>query len=198
MTAEPLPEWFTPPPGGWTADDMDELPPGAPRMELIDGALVLLSPQTKFHAKVMLRLVAALEEVAPEGIDILHEMTMKLGKYQRPEPDVLVYRYEEGDDDRLDWYRATHVPPEDVLIAVEIVSEESQDRDRTTKPLKYAQAGIPHFWRIEPEKNGPAIHVYELDGTRDPRYVPITIARERLKLDVPFPMDIDVRALARR
>lgn len=45
MTAEPLPDWFMPTPGGWTADDMDNLPPGEPRMELIDGALVLLSPR---------------------------------------------------------------------------------------------------------------------------------------------------------
>ncbi|MEV2276017.1 Uma2 family endonuclease [Nocardiopsis sp. NPDC049922] len=198
MTAEPLPAWFTPPPGGWTADDMDHLPPGAPRMELIDGALVLLSPQTGFRSKVMRRLANALEDAVPEGVDVMHEMTMKLGRYQRPEPDLLVYRYEEGDEEHLDWHRMTHVPPVDVLIAVEIVSEESQDRDRTTKPLKYAQAGIPHFWRIEFEDKGPAIHVYELDGVRDPRYVPVTIARERLKLDVPFTIDIDVKALARR
>lgn len=35
MTAESLPDWFYPPPGGWTADDLDHLPPSAPRLELI-------------------------------------------------------------------------------------------------------------------------------------------------------------------
>ncbi|MFV2196280.1 Uma2 family endonuclease [Nocardiopsis sp. LOL_012] len=198
MPAQPLPAWFTPPPGGWTADDMDKLPPGTPRMELIDGAFVLLSPQTGFHTKLMFRLEAALDDAVPPGVDVMHEMTIKLGKHQRPEPDLLVYRFEEGDDEHLNWYAMTHVPTEDVLIVVEIVSEESRDRDRTTKPLKYAQAGIPHFWRVELEDTGPAIHVYELDGTRDPRYVPTTIARERLKLDVPFPIDIDVRELVKR
>ncbi|MFE1167643.1 Uma2 family endonuclease [Nocardiopsis sp. NPDC058789] len=196
--AEPLPDWFLTPPGGWTADDMDRLPPGVPRMELIDGALVLLSPQTRFHSHVMINLAHELQDMAPKCVDVLAEMTMKLGKYQRPEPDILVYEFEEGRDDHLDWYQATHVPPEDVLIAIEIVSPESRERDRTTKPMKYAAAGIPHFWRIEPEETGPAIHVYELDGGRDPRYVPTTIARERLKLDVPFPIDVDVRALAPR
>jgi Uma2 family endonuclease len=193
MTAEPLPAWFMPPPGGWTADHMDNLPPGVPRMELIDGALVLLSPQTKFHSRVMVNLVHDLQAVAPEDVDVLAEMTMKLGRYQRPEPDLVVYR-DRSDGNETD----THVLPEDVLVVVEIVSQESRERDRTTKPLKYAQAGIPHFWRIEREENGPAIHVYELDGTKDPRYVPVTIARERLKLDVPFPIDIDVKALAPR
>ncbi|WP_431890242.1 Uma2 family endonuclease [Nocardiopsis alba] len=195
---EPLPDWFLTPPGGWTADDMDDLPPGAPRMELIDGALVLLSPQTRFHSRVMRYLANALEDAAPKNVDVLAEMTMKLGKHQRPEPDLLVYEFEEGADQHLDWYRAAHVPPEDVLIVIEIVSPESRERDRTTKPMKYAAAGIPHFWRIEPEDEGPAIHVYELDGTTAPRYVPIAIARERLKLDVPFPIDIDVRALTTR
>ncbi|MFJ9557177.1 Uma2 family endonuclease [Nocardiopsis sp. NPDC101807] len=193
MTAEPLPAWFMPPPGGWTADHMDNLPPGVPRMELIDGALVLLSPQTKFHSRVMVNLVHDLQAVAPEDVDVLAEMTMKLGRHQRPEPDLVVYR-DRSDGNETD----THVLPEDVLVVVEIVSQESRERDRTTKPLKYAQAGIPHFWRIEREENGPAIHVYELDGTKDPRYVPVTIARERLKLDVPFPIDIDVKALAPR
>ncbi|GAA1450344.1 Uma2 family endonuclease [Nocardiopsis tropica] len=193
MTAEPLPAWFMPPPGGWTAEHMDNLPPGVPRMELIDGALVLLSPQTKFHSRVMVNLVHDLQAAAPEDVDVLAEMTMKLGRYQRPEPDLVVYR-DRSDGNETD----THVLPEDVLVVVEIVSQESRERDRTTKPLKYAQAGIPHFWRIEREENGPAIHVYELDGTKDPRYVPVTIARERLKLDVPFPIDIDVKALAPR
>jgi len=43
-----LPEWLYPgPDGGWTADDLDALPPDAPRrIELIDGALVLMSPQS--------------------------------------------------------------------------------------------------------------------------------------------------------
>lgn len=163
-------------------------------MELIDGALVLLSPQTKFHGKVMVNLLYVLQQAAPDDIDIMLEMTMKLGKYQRPQPDLIVYR-DRGDDD---WQSDTHIPPEDVLLVVEVVSEESQDRDRTTKPMKYAAAGIPHFWRIEREANGPGIHVYELDGTREPRYVPITIARERLELDVPFTIDIDVKALAGR
>ncbi|AFR06989.1 Uma2 family endonuclease [Nocardiopsis alba] len=193
---EPLPDWFLTPPGGWTADDMDDLPPGAPRMELIDGALVLLSPQNKFHGKVMVNLLIELQRSAPENIDIMHEMTMKLGAYQRPEPDIVVYRFDPESEE--DWRSHSHIPPEDVLIVIEIVSPESRERDRTTKPMKYAAAGIPHFWRIEREDEGPAIHVYELDGTAAPRYVPITIARERLKLDVPFPIDIDVRALDNR
>lgn len=164
-------------------------------MELIDGTLVLLTPQNGFHSRVKMRVAHALEGFVSEGVEVLVGMTMKLGTHQRPEADIIAHR---PSPDEEDHWSDTHVPPEDVLLVVEIVSKESQDRDRTTKPMKYAAAGIPHFWRIEPEATGPAIHVYELDGTREPRYVPITIARERLKLDVPFAMDIDVQALTGR
>ncbi|WP_179811982.1 Uma2 family endonuclease [Nocardiopsis sinuspersici] len=194
MTAEPLPDWFMPPPGGWTADDMDDLPPGVPRMELIDGALIVTPPQTRFHARVMGNLSHALREVSPPGVTADLEITVKLGKRQRPEPDVLVYR-EPEDPHEAD--NRTCCSPDEVLLVVEIVSEESEDRDRVTKPDKYALAGIPHFWRIERERGEPVVHVYELDGIKEPRYIPVTIARERLKLDVPFPVDIDVKALAR-
>ena len=47
--------WPSPPPWGWTADDMDHLPTDGPngepdffkRVELIDGALVFMSPQRR-------------------------------------------------------------------------------------------------------------------------------------------------------
>lgn len=192
MTAEPLPEWFMPPPGGWTADDLDDLPPGTPRLELIDGALIVMSPHTWFHGEAMFELMYALRKTAPPGIAVIHEMTTKLSKYQRPEPDIIVCRRPEEPAQEL--RRRTFVAPEDVLLAVEIVSSESEFRDREVKPRKYAEAGIPHFWRVEDENGKTAIHVYELDETTR-SYVPMAIARDRLKIDRPFPIDIDVQAI---
>lgn len=157
MSAGPLPEWFYPPSGGWTSDDLDRLPPSAPRFELIDGALVMRSPQTSFHSRVMRRLANALEDGAPDGKFVETEMTIKLGRRQRPEPDIVVL--EAPAEATRTWYR-----PEEVVLVVEIVSEESEERDRLTKPLKYAQAGIPHFWRVENENDVPVVHVYELDS----------------------------------
>ncbi|MFE5873565.1 hypothetical protein ACFQ6V_33630, partial [Streptomyces roseifaciens] len=42
-----------PPPGGWTADDLDRLPNLPRHTELIDGSLVFASPQTAFHSQAM-------------------------------------------------------------------------------------------------------------------------------------------------
>ncbi|MEU9142817.1 hypothetical protein [Streptomyces sp. NPDC048349] len=62
------------------------------------------------------------------------------------------------------------------------------------KPFTYAQAGIPHFWRVEDEPAGPAVHVYELD-TVTRSYVATGIHREWLKVSVPFPAAIDLGEL---
>jgi Uma2 family endonuclease len=39
--------------------------------------------------------------------------------------------------------------PDEVRLAVEVVSPESARRDRTVKLREYAEAGIPHYWCIE-------------------------------------------------
>lgn len=105
----------------------------------------------------------------------------------RPEPDILVTTAP-YDPDRT-WYA-----PADVALVIEVVSEESADRDRSLKPFKYAQARIPHFWRVEDEAGAPTVHTYELD-TMTGTYVATGIHRERLKAAVPFPTDIDLKNL---
>lgn len=198
MSAEPLPEWgavpewLYPPTGGWTADDLDRLPPGAPRFELIDGALIMMSPQTRFHNRVIRRLADAMEAAAPSDMSVDIEMTIKLGRRQRPEPDILVLNVPATEGATRTWFR-----PDEVVLVVEIVSDESEERDRVAKPVKYAKAGIRHFWRVEKEADEPAVYVYELDAVTD-AYVPTGIHRQQLKVSVPFPMDIDLTKLSDR
>ncbi|MFF4831847.1 Uma2 family endonuclease [Streptomyces sp. NPDC001315] len=185
-------EWARPPEGGWTADDLDRLPNLPPHTELIDGSLVFVSPQTRFHARAMLLLVNALLDQVPEELNVIHEMTIKLGKRNRPEPDVLVFRGDADTGPQQTWYR-----PEDVVIAVEIVSEDSEERDREVKPRKYAQAGIPHYWRVEENEGLPVVYVYELDPATQ-TYGLIGIFHDKLQLTVPFPVEIDLTAINRR
>ncbi|MFD7130014.1 Uma2 family endonuclease [Streptomyces sp. NPDC059894] len=187
-------EWARPPADGWTADDLDRLPNLPPHTELIDGSLVFVSPQTRFHSRTLRLLENALLDQAPDGLDAIREMTVRLDRTNRPEPDVLVYRAD-GDADAgpgQTWFR-----PEDVVLAVEVVSADSVERDREAKPRKYAAAGIRHYWRVEEEKGLPVVYVYELDpATR--AYVPNGVHRDRLKLTVPYDIDIDLTAIAPR
>ncbi|CAL9581408.1 hypothetical protein SUDANB15_05014 [Streptomyces sp. enrichment culture] len=184
--------WPRPPEGGWTADDLDELPDLPPHTELIDGSLVFVGPRTNFHSRVIRLLDNALLAQAPDGLDVIREMTVKLNERNRPEPDVLVFRADADAGPDQTWYR-----PEDVVIAVEVVSRDSQERDREVKPRKYAAAGIPHYWRVEENDGLPVVYVSELDPmTRS--YVPMGIFHNRLKLTVPFPVDVDLTAVDRR
>jgi Uma2 family endonuclease len=80
---------------------------------------------------------------------------------------------------------------DDVVLAVEVVSDESQIRDRKRKPQIYAEAGIPNFWRVE-EMNGRAVvYAYELDPATN-SYALTGVHRDRLKLSAPFDIDTDI------
>ncbi|OKJ11634.1 Uma2 family endonuclease [Kitasatospora sp. CB01950] len=184
-----LPDWMRPPRAeGWFAEDLDRLPEAPRHTELIDGALVfMMSPQRWWHGHLVTMLTVALMGQCPQGYKVGREMTIRLDSRNRPEPDLLVT------DAPIDRDR-TWLAPEEVALAVEVVSPESAHRDRTVKLHKYAAAGIPHYWRIEDEDGRPVVHVYELDApTRS--YVPTGIFRGTLQVPVPFEIDLDLDQL---
>lgn len=185
-------EWPRPPADGWTADDLDSLPNLPPHTELIDGSLVLMSPQTRFRTRVMRLLENALMDQAPDHLEAIREMTIRLDRRNRPEPDVLVVQVEADTGPGQTWFE-----PEDVVLAVEVVSADSLERDREVKPRKYARAGVPHFWRVEQNDGLPVVYVYELDPATM-AYVPVDIFHQRLKVDRPFPLEIDLTAIGQR
>ncbi|MFF3019793.1 Uma2 family endonuclease [Streptomyces sp. NPDC057939] len=181
--------WPIPPPGGWTADDLDTLPNLPPHTELIDGSLIFVSPQTLFHTRAVTFFERQLDALAPTALEVLREFTIDIDRRNRPEPDVIVCR-----EDVLTDLAQTRFPAEAVLLAIEVVSPESVDRDRETKPLKYARAGIPHYWRVENKDGRAVVYVFE----REPAsggYVATGIFHDRLKVSVPFPVDLDLTSI---
>ncbi|GAA2330453.1 Uma2 family endonuclease [Streptomyces cuspidosporus] len=189
MTAEPQhTSWPVPPPDGYTVDDLFNLPDLPPHTELIDGSLVFVSPQRDFHTLAMYLLEAGLRRTAPDNFRVRREMTIVLGPRNAPEPDLLVLRAEAVRSREQTRYEAA-----DVVLAVEVVSPDSEERDRDAKPRKYAAAGIPHFWLVEMagERQHPTVHTYELDPVTK-SYAITGIHHERLKLTVPFTIDIDL------
>lgn len=200
MTAMPMPDmpempktgpWHTPPEGGFHAEDLDYIPDLPPHTELIDGSLVFVSPQAKFHMLTISLLEMVLRRLVPAELRVRREMTITLGPRQRPEPDLLVVRAEGDADSDQTTYR-----PEHVVLAVEVVSRESEIRDRERKPQLYGQAGIPHFWRVENTGGRPTVYVYELDPATNV-YALTGIHHDRLKLTVPFDLDIDLTEIDR-
>ncbi|MEV6298197.1 Uma2 family endonuclease [Actinoplanes sp. NPDC051861] len=187
MTA--VPEWMRPPrPEGWYADDLDKLPEAPRHTELIDGALVfMMSPQRVWHARMVTALVNSLTDQAPADIEVDREITIRLDRWNRPEPDLLATKAP-YDPSR------TFYTPEETLLVVEVVSPESAHRDRTVKLRKYAEAGIANYWRIEEEDGSPVVHTYELDGPTK-SYAPTGIHRGKLVTAVPFAIELDLTRL---
>ncbi|MGW1205270.1 Uma2 family endonuclease [Streptomyces cyaneofuscatus] len=194
MTAEPTTahssRWPVPPQDGYTVDDLFTLPDLPPHTELIDGSLVFVSPQRDFHSTMIDLLVTGLRSTAPPEVKIRREMTVVLDRRNGPEPDVSVVRTEAVTGPDVTRYQAA-----DVLLAVEVVSPDSEARDREAKPHKYATAGIPHFWLVEMTGTDqhPVVRVYELDPVTK-AYALTGIHHDRLKTGVPFPVDVDISA----
>ncbi|WP_131739224.1 Uma2 family endonuclease [Actinomadura roseirufa] len=189
----PLPDWVFPPPGGFTADVFLRMR-GLPRhTELIDGSLVFVSPQRKWHVRVINLIRAELDRQAPEGLRADREMAVRLAERQVPEPDVLLVTRDAYEREEP----ATYYELQDVVLVLEAVSPDSIDRDRDTKPHKYATAGIKHFWRVEDDDGRTVVYVYELDPATG-CYGLTGIHHDALKVTVPFDIDIDLTALGRR
>jgi Uma2 family endonuclease len=187
MTA--VPEWMRPPrPEGWYSEDLDTIAEAPRHTELIDGALVfMMSPQRVWHARMITALVNSLTDQAPAGIEVDREITIRLDKWNRPEPDLLAAR---APYDPL----RTFYTPEETLLVVEVVSPESAHRDRNVKLRKYAEAGIANYWRVEDEDGSPVVHAYEIGGpTRS--YVATGIHRHELRSTTPFAVKIDLNGL---
>jgi Uma2 family endonuclease len=84
----------------------------------------------------------------------------------------------------------------DVLLAVEVVTPDSEARDRDTKPHKYAAAGIPHYWLVDMagQDYHPVVQVYER-GEATGTYALTGIYHDHVKLSMPYDIDIDLTAI---
>lgn len=189
---EDMPSWMVPPRlSGWEVDDLDQLPEDVRRhVELLDGALIVLLAQRSWHDRVIRRLADALERIVPDASwTVETQMTVELDSKSAPEPDVVVASVPYAPE-------RTRFAPSEVVLAVEVVSDESQKRDREYKPFKYARARIPYFWRVEDQNGLPVVHTYELDETTL-QYVATGIHDGSLSVTRPLDIRIDLATLVR-
>jgi Uma2 family endonuclease len=139
-----------------TADEYDELPIN-PQRELVDGVIHVMATPTPWQQDVVDALKAALVRLVPDHLRVTREVEVRLGDLHRRNPDVLVVRAE-GFNRRTPFLR-----PDQVVLAVEVVSPGSESADRMVKPIEYARAGIPHYWRVETSSPYSVdVHTYRL------------------------------------
>ncbi len=174
------------PPGGWTTDDLDELPVSNYRYELTDGALSVSPSPSNLHQMLATRLAAALEAVAPEPFAVAVAVEVRFGRQLTRIPDLMVVR---SDEPGRHWFA-----PAEVVAAIEVESPGNHVEDRTTKPALYAQFGIPHYWRLEPAP----LRVTTYRRGHGDAYVVAATSGEALTVSQPFPVDLDLAALLPR
>lgn len=152
-----------------TLDDVAELAGRDPdhRYELQEGNLLVMPPADEEHAEMIMRIGGWLM-AGGYARRVLAAPGIRVGSSGRS-PDVVVRR--SAPVGRVVW-----IDPSDVLLVIEIVSPGSIELDRHLKPVEYARAGIPHFWRVE--RDGPTtVHMFGLGAGQegDRVYVPRTV-----------------------
>ncbi len=142
-----------------TAEEFEQLPPiEGVRVELSEGTLEMAAAaQMRWHAHIT-RRIANMFEAA--GWEVSTETGVVLAPRTVREPDVTRFRREAQPPMRRSQFDAA-----DVDLVVEIVSPESEHRDRVIKPDEYAAARIREFWLVEPEPaddRDAVVNIYQL------------------------------------
>ena len=108
------------------------------RVELIEGEVVIMSPQKWLHSATLVRTARALERAFGSGFWVRMQMPLALGPHSEPEPDVSVVRgaFEDYSDH-----------PTAAVLVVEI-SQATLAFDRGEKASLYAKHGIQDYWIV--------------------------------------------------
>ena len=138
-----------------TRADLDARPDDGLRHELIDGQFVMSPASGNNHQKVTGSLFWTLRNVV-RGTELKvlaapYDVVLGPNVVQ---PDVVLAARRDYSSDDLP------VPP---ILAVEVLSPSTTRRDRGRKRELYADAGVTHYWIVDPD--APSVTTYELvDG----------------------------------
>jgi len=135
-------------------------------IELLDGVLVKMSPQSAAHSTVIRRLIRHFAAAPRWWTDV--QLPLEVRPDSEPEPDLAVLESEPP--------RGEHPRTAELVIEVAVTS---QLIDRNVKASKYAQAGIPTYWlvdvsaravevRTQPGPGGYARYELYREGSRVP------------------------------
>ena len=155
------------------------------RTELIHGEIIYMSPIGNYHAAIVSRINMLLAPRLASETIISVQNPVKIGDHSEPEPDIMVLPF------RDDYYAASGVTPQDVLLLIE-VSDSTLRYDRNTKLPLYAASGIPEVWIVDVNKQ-------QLEVYRQPdedRYQSMkTLTRDDTVTATQLPLSVQVKEL---
>lgn len=113
---------------GWFDDE---------RVELLQGFLVTMSPQSEPHARVIMLLTRYLNRSIEDDAEVRPQLPLAVSNDSVPEPDIAVVRQSKAGG-----------RPTSALLVVEVAEQRSLPKDRGVKAALYAAAGVPEYWIV--------------------------------------------------
>ncbi len=146
------------------------------RVELLDGTIVSMSPQSSLHAGTAHRLHRVLVRALGTTAVVRMLLPIVLDDWSEPEPDVAVCK--------LDPYEYTRQHPRapDLLLVCEVATS-SLGYDRGEKGPAYAASGIPEYWIVDVDAR--TIEIRSDPDVASARYRRESSARDGETLTVP-------------
>jgi Uma2 family endonuclease len=131
--------------------------PDEEHYEVVDGFPVMSPSPSPIHQLAVARLLVLLAAAAPPQMDVLPApldwVLWQSPRLQLRQRDLIVVRSEDVASSRLD-----ALP----ILAIEVLSPTSFERDAVAKRREYALAGLEHYWIVDPAT--PQLGVYRRSG----------------------------------
>jgi|KBSMisStaDraftv2_1062788.scaffolds.fasta_scaffold465385_2 Uma2 family endonuclease len=168
----------------WTVDLLELLPDDGLRYEIIDGVLIVSPSPVPRHQRAIRKLCRIFEDNCPDDHEVFFApLDWQPDKRTSLEPDLLVVSKERIGEKNI---------TEDPAIVVEVLSPSTSRFDRVLKFSRYAEAGIPQYWIVDPQK--PSVEVFDLDA--DGSYQLTARAEGDGSVTVAAPLSVTVSASA--
>ena len=145
----------------YTLEDIFNLPDGQ-RAELIGGQIYIMSPPSRIHQKLVIKLGQYLSNYIDskggscEVYAAPFAVILNQDEDTYVEPDISVICGKEKLSDR-----GCEGAPD---MVIEIVSPSSRRMDYNLKNALYAQAGVREYWIVDPAKERTTVYRYEEDA----------------------------------
>lgn len=171
-----------PPSGLMTFQEFLEWADEDTHAEWVDGRVILLHVTVKErHDAIRMFLVwlfYSLIRATGRGAVYSEPFQMWLPHLNRSRAPDLFYVREENRDRVSQHYLQG---PADIVV--EIISPDSEERDRVEKLREYERAGVPEYWTIDHQERRAELHVLGADG----RYAVVLAGRAGLFQSSVFP-----------
>ena len=140
-----------------TRHDYEEMPPGPPYYQVIEGDLVMSPSPNIYHQAIVTRICTLLMqflEKKPLGEVLIAPLDVFLSEINVYQPDVIFVSNQRRS---ILTEQGLEGPPD---LVVEVLSPGTARFDKGSKRKVYARAGVEELWLVDAEAR--LIHVYQL------------------------------------